>query len=147
MGKGINKAKAVKPRQGEEQKIIDAKKVEFLHFQKNYRKMILRKFAEHAELAFMAEQIENYDKLKPGEIMEWQGISCPKPILVAHYNFKLDNYRDLLTEINQTKAHLEQQGLTEEQLTKIVEGIHVKEVPEVDKKKQEEDKKSSEYIG
>lgn len=120
----MRKAKFEKPRPGELKEIIESKRVEFVQRQNEYRESILLRIYKQEEISEMRRQIES------GDIqVEWTGMKCPLPILKARFNLEIHKYKEMISRENYMRQSLKNDGLSDEQMTEIIDGKLIKEVP------------------
>jgi len=124
--------KAVKPRKGEVESIIKEKKIttiqDRLQRQRNYRYVVRDMLVKRFELNEMAEQITT-DNIT----IQWEGTICPKSLLIAKYNLKKVNYNNLQMSAKYLQQALVNDGLTEKDISKVIDGDYVKDNAKLDK--------------
>lgn len=125
--------KAVKPDKGEVEAIIKEKKKASIHErlqrQRNFRYVVRDMILHRCELEELQDQISG---IKDIAIL-WEGMRCPKKILTAKYHLKRETYRNLQQTAQYLQQSLRNDGLSDKELDKVMEGEYVKDEQRLDK--------------
>lgn len=147
MGKKHSKrklrARAVKVRDSEYQQEIRNKLKERLQRQDAYCEIRLRRHCKEAKTMALGETLGFANKEDVREV-RWLGIDYPINILITEWRLEMFYLKKLLRQEIYLKQALFNDGLTEKDIRKVLQGKYKKDEDKIDKA---EKKEPIEYVG
>jgi hypothetical protein len=112
------------------EEVITSKLTDFIQKQRNYRLLILEKIKQDTTLKSFKDKIEQASK---AQLEEFEWLDCkyyPTEVAKCEYNIQCHRYGDLVSKLKQIETNLKSYGMTNEQLTNLINDYKiVKELP------------------